>query len=166
MGRCLLSPTISSLTICQLSRTLLPCKLAFPKSCSTNSQLFQHGFCTSYSTSGGFCTKAALSEVGTKKEYSKIAADSTGSVPSSELLRVVEAAAKTGAQVWPPSLISLFYFYVIGKFLLKDWILTSCTNFSFFFAGVIGWFIELGNLYISVIKRFYLVHSFVLFMYL
>ncbi|KAH0719230.1 phosphatase IMPL1, chloroplastic [Solanum tuberosum] len=93
MGRCLLSSTISSLRICQLPRIRLP---AFPKSCSTNSQ---YGFCTSLSTSGGFCTKAALSEVGIKKEYSKIAADSTGSIPSSELLQVVEAAAKTGAQV-------------------------------------------------------------------
>ncbi|KAG5621912.1 hypothetical protein H5410_007130 [Solanum commersonii] len=123
MGRCLLSSTISSLRICQLPRIRLP---AFPKSCSTNSQYgfcttknncqflprirlpafpkscstnSQYGFCTSLSTSGGFCTKAALSEVGIKKEYSKIAADSTGSIPSSELLQVVEAAAKTGAQV-------------------------------------------------------------------
>ncbi|KAL3344828.1 hypothetical protein AABB24_023992, partial [Solanum stoloniferum] len=93
MGRCLLSSSISSLRICQLPRIRLP---AFPKSCSTNSQ---YGFCTSLSTSGGFCTKAALSEVDIKKEYSKIAADSTGSIPSSELLHVVEAAAKTGAQV-------------------------------------------------------------------
>lgn len=103
MGRCLLSSTVSSFRICQLSRILVPYKLAYPKSCSTNSQLFQHGFCTSLSsgakTSGGFCTKAALSEVGNKKEYSKIGADSTGSISSSELLQVVEAAAKTGAQV-------------------------------------------------------------------
>ncbi|XP_004233230.1 phosphatase IMPL1, chloroplastic [Solanum lycopersicum] len=93
MGRCLLSSTISSLRICQLPRIRLP---VFPKSRSTNSQ---YGFCTSLSTGGGFCTKAALSEVGIKKEYSKVAADSTGSIPSSELLKVVEAAAKTGAQV-------------------------------------------------------------------
>lgn len=119
MGRCLLSSTISSLRICQLPRIRLP---VFPKSRSTNSQ---YGFCTSLSTGGGFCTKAALSEVGIKKEYSKVAADSTGSIPSSELLKVVEAAAKTGAQVWLPFLI-WFYFYVLGNFLLKDWILSSC----------------------------------------
>ncbi|CAN4080348.1 unnamed protein product [Withania somnifera] len=102
MGRCLLSSTVSSFIICQLPRTLVPYKLAFPKSC-THSQLFQHGFCTSLlsgaKTSGGFCIKASISELGNKKEYSKICADSTGSIPSSELLRVVEAAAKTGAQV-------------------------------------------------------------------
>ncbi|MCD9644974.1 Phosphatase impl1, chloroplastic, partial [Datura stramonium] len=100
MGRCLLSSTVSSFRICQLPRILLPCnlpKLAFSKSCSTHSKFFQHGFCTSFST--GAKISAALSEVGNKKEYSKIGADSTGSIPSSELLQVVEAAARTGAQV-------------------------------------------------------------------
>ncbi|XP_060192135.1 phosphatase IMPL1, chloroplastic-like isoform X2 [Lycium barbarum] len=98
MERCLLSSTVSCLRICQLPRILLPYNLSFPRSCST-----KHGFCTSFSTraktNGAFCTKATLSELGNKKVYSKIGADSTGSIPSSELLQVVEVAAKTGAQV-------------------------------------------------------------------
>ncbi|XP_060192137.1 phosphatase IMPL1, chloroplastic-like [Lycium barbarum] len=89
---------IMVLRICQLPRILLPYNLSFPRSCST-----KHGFCTSFSTraktNGAFCTKATLSELGNKKVYSKIGADSTGSIPSSELLQVVEVAAKTGAQV-------------------------------------------------------------------
>ncbi|XP_070051458.1 phosphatase IMPL1, chloroplastic isoform X3 [Nicotiana tomentosiformis] len=99
MGRCLLSSTV----IPPL-RTLLPSdppKLAFPKNFSTHSAIFHYGVCTTGAkTSGAFCTKATLSEVGNnKKVYSKIGADSTGSIPSNELLQVVEAAAKTGAQV-------------------------------------------------------------------
>ncbi|MCD7448348.1 hypothetical protein HAX54_040794, partial [Datura stramonium] len=58
---------------------------------------FQHGFVQVSPLE----PKSALlyRRLGNKKEYSKIGADSTGSIPSSELLQVVEAAARTGAQV-------------------------------------------------------------------
>ncbi|KAL9375728.1 hypothetical protein Peur_032607 [Populus x canadensis] len=41
------------------------------------------------------CTKAALSEM----KYPKVAASSTGPIPPSQLIQVVETAAKTGAEV-------------------------------------------------------------------
>ncbi|KAE7995968.1 hypothetical protein FH972_000720 [Carpinus fangiana] len=67
------------------------------------SDKFQHGF-------GGIrffkakprrklCTEAVLSEIPNQKQYPKIGAQSTGSVPYSHLIQVVETAAKTGAEV-------------------------------------------------------------------
>ncbi|KAJ0975846.1 hypothetical protein J5N97_017811 [Dioscorea zingiberensis] len=44
-------------------------------------------------------TRAALSEFPTEKQYPKVGAQSTGSIPAAELLQVVETAAKTGAEV-------------------------------------------------------------------
>ncbi|KAG2688079.1 hypothetical protein I3760_09G077200 [Carya illinoinensis] len=67
------------------------------------SKKFQHGF-------GGIrflkvkpirelCTKAVLSEIPNHKQYPKIGAQSTGTIPPSQLVEVVESAAKTGAEV-------------------------------------------------------------------
>ncbi|KAG7962695.1 hypothetical protein I3843_09G077600 [Carya illinoinensis] len=67
------------------------------------SKKFQHGF-------GGIrflkvkpirelCTKAVLSEIPNHKQYPKIGAQSTGTIPTSQLVEVVESAAKTGAEV-------------------------------------------------------------------
>ncbi|GLT55136.1 hypothetical protein SLA2020_282840 [Shorea laevis] len=67
------------------------------------SDKFQHGF-------GGIrffkakprrklCTKAVLSEIPNQKQYPKIGAQSTGPIPLSHLIQVVETAAKTGAEV-------------------------------------------------------------------
>lgn len=48
-----------------------------------------------------FCTKAVLSpEIPSQNNYSKVAAESTGPIPSNQLLQVVEIAAKTGAEVY------------------------------------------------------------------
>lgn len=44
-------------------------------------------------------TKAVLSEVPNQNQYFKVGAESTGPVPSDQLLDVIESAAKTGAQV-------------------------------------------------------------------
>lgn len=44
-------------------------------------------------------TKAVLSEVPNQNQYFKVGAESTGPVPSDQLLDVIETAAKTGAQV-------------------------------------------------------------------
>lgn len=43
--------------------------------------------------------RAVVSESTSKRIFPKIAAESTGPIPASELLRVVESAAKTGAEV-------------------------------------------------------------------
>ncbi|XP_047307940.1 phosphatase IMPL1, chloroplastic [Impatiens glandulifera] len=48
-----------------------------------------------YSRLKTLCTKAQLSE----NRFSSVAAESTGPIPSDQLLRVVEIAAKTGAEV-------------------------------------------------------------------
>jgi myo-inositol-1(or 4)-monophosphatase len=45
------------------------------------------------------CTKAVLSEIPNQKQYPKIGAQSTGPIPPSQLIQVVEIAAKTGAEV-------------------------------------------------------------------
>ncbi|KAM3742178.1 hypothetical protein ACB098_07G051100 [Castanea mollissima] len=45
------------------------------------------------------CAKAVLSEIPNQKQYPKIGAQSTGPIPPSQLLQVVETAAKTGAEV-------------------------------------------------------------------
>ncbi|KAM4088204.1 hypothetical protein ACB094_07G053000 [Castanea mollissima] len=45
------------------------------------------------------CTKAVLSEIPNQKQYPKIGAQSTGPIPPSQLIQVVETAAKTGAEV-------------------------------------------------------------------
>lgn len=45
------------------------------------------------------CAKAVLTEVSNQSNYPKVGAQSTGPIPSSQLLQVVETAAKTGAEV-------------------------------------------------------------------
>ncbi|ONK60969.1 uncharacterized protein A4U43_C08F24630 [Asparagus officinalis] len=46
-----------------------------------------------------FHTKAVISEILNEKKYPKVAADSTGPITAAELLKVVESAAKAGAEV-------------------------------------------------------------------
>ncbi|MFQ6662592.1 hypothetical protein Gotur_030388 [Gossypium turneri] len=45
------------------------------------------------------CTRALISEVSNQRQYPKVAAKSTGPIPPSQLIEVVETAAKTGAEV-------------------------------------------------------------------
>ncbi|XP_042456379.1 phosphatase IMPL1, chloroplastic-like [Zingiber officinale] len=47
----------------------------------------------------GFRTRAALSVSPTERRFPKISAESTGSIPPAELLKVVETAAQAGAEV-------------------------------------------------------------------
>ncbi|PON45573.1 Inositol monophosphatase [Parasponia andersonii] len=49
--------------------------------------------------SRSFSIKALISEVPNQKQYAKVAAHSTGPVPATQLIQVVETAAKTGAEV-------------------------------------------------------------------
>ncbi|KAF2302639.1 hypothetical protein GH714_000541 [Hevea brasiliensis] len=44
-------------------------------------------------------TKAVLSELPNQRQYPKVAANSAGPIPPSQLIQVVETAAKTGAEV-------------------------------------------------------------------
>ncbi|OVA12398.1 Inositol monophosphatase [Macleaya cordata] len=64
---------------------------------------FQHGVrrMLSFTTSPTrtFSIKSVLSEIPSEKRYPKIGAESTGPIPSKQLLEVVEVAAKTGAEV-------------------------------------------------------------------
>lgn len=45
------------------------------------------------------CIKALMSEVSNQRQYPKVGAKSTGPIPPSQLIEVVETAAKTGAEV-------------------------------------------------------------------
>lgn len=64
---------------------------------------FQHGcdrnLCLITKPIRTSCTKSVLSEIPNQKQFAKIGAGSTGSIPSDQLLQVVESAAKTGAEV-------------------------------------------------------------------
>ncbi|XP_034887669.1 phosphatase IMPL1, chloroplastic isoform X1 [Populus alba] len=71
-------------------------KLCVPQRFSENSQCGLQRFqLLSMKLARNVCTKAALSEM----KYPKVAASSTGPIPPSQLIQVVETAAKTGAEV-------------------------------------------------------------------
>ncbi|CAA2934398.1 phosphatase IMPL1, chloroplastic [Olea europaea subsp. europaea] len=61
------------------------------------------GFCRTlpftFRASRTLCTKAVLSEVPNQSPFSKVGAESTGPIPSEQLLQVAATAAETGAQV-------------------------------------------------------------------
>ncbi|PSS02621.1 Phosphatase [Actinidia chinensis var. chinensis] len=101
MGRCSVQSPITPLRFFQIPRSILlfnhPKVSLPPNSCrqSQPSRGLQHGFCKRTS----LCTKAVLSEISSQKQYPKVAAESTGPIPSIQLLQVVEIAAKTGAEV-------------------------------------------------------------------
>ncbi|XP_011626601.1 phosphatase IMPL1, chloroplastic isoform X6 [Amborella trichopoda] len=61
----------------------------------------KHGIQLSFDTNsmGGFRCGAILSDVERERNYRKIGSQSTGSLSANQLLELVEAAAKTGAQV-------------------------------------------------------------------
>ncbi|XP_010276157.1 PREDICTED: phosphatase IMPL1, chloroplastic [Nelumbo nucifera] len=111
MGQSLISSTTfsQSLRHCQIPKSVLPLiqqNLLLPLNftrgyCSFRS--LEHGFpriipCATTPTRR-FCTKSLLSEIPNEKRYSKVGAESTGPIPSKQLLEVVENAAKTGAEV-------------------------------------------------------------------
>ncbi|XP_052191162.1 phosphatase IMPL1, chloroplastic [Diospyros lotus] len=103
IGRCLLgscSPTPLRL-FCQIPRSVHP-KFSISPNCPFPRlpRGFEHGFFNAVpSRTASLCTKAVSSEVSTQKQYPKVASESTGIVPASQLLQAVEAAAKTGAEV-------------------------------------------------------------------
>ncbi|KAF7121163.1 hypothetical protein RHSIM_Rhsim13G0131200 [Rhododendron simsii] len=114
MGRCLLSSQLTPLLFSQIpsiSLSLAHCRSISCKKYQPQKKkrlLLLHGFGiytpffnSSTPSSSSSCTKAVLSpEIpNQKKNYSKVAAESTGPIPFNQLLPVVETAATTGAQV-------------------------------------------------------------------
>ncbi|KAI3988561.1 hypothetical protein MKX01_011458 [Papaver californicum] len=79
-------------------------KLGIPKF-HQNVKFYGNGFCknlsftTAITPRRSISIKSVLSEFPNEKSYSKIGAQSTGPIPSKQLLQVVELAAKTGAEV-------------------------------------------------------------------
>lgn len=64
-----------------------------------------------------FLTKAVISEIPNEKKFPKVGAESTGPIPAAELLKVVESAAKAGAEVMekkvPSFKIFVLFLYII-----------------------------------------------------
>ncbi|KAL3523001.1 hypothetical protein ACH5RR_015835 [Cinchona calisaya] len=100
---------MAPLRFCQKSTSILPCncpKVSCFRSFSANLASFRsskNGFCRPPSIKAiparTLSTKAVLSEVPNQKQFFKIGAGSTGTIPSKQLLQVVLTAAETGAQV-------------------------------------------------------------------
>ncbi|KAL6561861.1 Phosphatase impl1, chloroplastic [Orobanche gracilis] len=94
MGRCIIASYSISPPQFYRKHTSTPSiklpRFSFMRRSSANSQPLEHGF---------FTTKSVLSKIPNKNQYFKVGAESTGSIPSNQLLGVIETAAKTGAQV-------------------------------------------------------------------
>ncbi|KAL0695866.1 hypothetical protein Bca4012_063046 [Brassica carinata] len=104
MGRSLIFSGTMSMRITHLPRSSLP--LTNPFSFRTAvTRNFGHGLLCSTISSNSFKstttlrTKAVVSEVSDQKHYPIIGAKTTGPISPAHLLQVVEAAAKTGAEV-------------------------------------------------------------------
>ncbi|KAL6502216.1 Phosphatase impl1, chloroplastic [Orobanche hederae] len=105
MGRCIIASHCLSPAQFYRKPTSIPSvkppRLSFLRRLIANSQQLEYGFfrklpsCRRASSS----TKSVLSEIPNEKQYFKVGAESTGSIPSNQLLGVIETAAKTGAQV-------------------------------------------------------------------
>lgn len=100
MGRCLVSFSNIPLRFSHVPRSFPPlnhpnqCQILRPSDNSLCSYQNFRGF--TVKPVGKFCAKAVLSEI----PYQKVGAKSTGPIPPSQLIQVVETAAKTGAEVW------------------------------------------------------------------
>nr|GMD11698.1 phosphatase IMPL1, chloroplastic [Ipomoea batatas] len=99
MGERLLSTAMSPLRFSHRPITILPCNRSNFPFLNANLQPLRYGFERVLSLRRSICAKAVMSEVESKKEYLRIGADSTGSIPADQLLEIVQAAAKTGAEV-------------------------------------------------------------------
>lgn len=120
MGRSLIFSGSMSMRISHLSRSSLPLanQFSFRTVVTKN---FGHGLCSrnSFKSTTTLRTKAVVSEVSDQKHYPRIGAKTTGPISPAHLLQVVEAAAKTGAEVQISSLYT--YNYPNLLFLLEDW---------------------------------------------
>ncbi|CAL9016221.1 unnamed protein product [Prunus brigantina] len=103
MGRSLVFSPNLPVRFSQIPRSILPPNQP-NQSLSLNSrEQLQHGFqrfgLSFAKPTRTLCTKAVLSEIPNQKMYVKVGAKSTGPIPISQLIEVVEKAAKTGAEV-------------------------------------------------------------------
>ncbi|KAK6150213.1 hypothetical protein DH2020_017738 [Rehmannia glutinosa] len=96
MGRCIivsssaLKPSLFSRKTTSIRSIELP-RFSFPSNLSANSKPLKYGVCrTLPSCTRALSTKSVLSEVPNQKQYSKIGAESTGPIPSAQLLGVIE----------------------------------------------------------------------------
>ncbi|KAL0398135.1 UNVERIFIED_CONTAM: Phosphatase IMPL1, chloroplastic [Sesamum radiatum] len=110
MGRCIIlsSSTLNPSRFSPKPTSILPFerpRLSFLTSLPANSLPLKCGFCrtrpspSTFRCGKAFSTKAVLSETPNQRRYFKVGAESTGPIPSDQLLDVIETAAKTGAQV-------------------------------------------------------------------
>lgn len=101
MGRSLIFSGNMSMRISHLPRSSLPLQNAFSNRTVTKN--FRHGcsrlLSNSLKSTTRLQTKAVVSEVSDQTHYPRIGAKSTGPISPAQLLQVVEAAAKTGAEV-------------------------------------------------------------------
>ncbi|ESQ33713.1 hypothetical protein EUTSA_v10007962mg [Eutrema salsugineum] len=102
MGRSLIFSGNMSMRVSHLHRSSFP--VTNPSSsCRVLTRNFRHGFSrvlsNSIKSTTRLRTKAVLSEVSDQTHYPRIGANSTGTISPAVLLQVVEAAAKTGAEV-------------------------------------------------------------------
>lgn len=108
MGRSLIFSTNFALRFSQKPRSILPPSLPSQSIPLNSRQQLQNGsqrFGLSIpKPARTLCTKAVLSEIPNQKQYVKVGAQSTGPIPASQLIEVVEKAAKTGAEVCSLSL--------------------------------------------------------------
>ncbi|XP_027088993.2 phosphatase IMPL1, chloroplastic isoform X1 [Coffea arabica] len=106
----LLSPTLTPSKFCQKHTSILPRnypKVSYFRSSNANLDSFRgcrDGFCSIPSFKAmptrRLCSKASVfSEVSNQKQFFKVGAESTGPIPSKQLLQVVQTAAETGAKV-------------------------------------------------------------------
>lgn len=110
MGRCIIlsSSTLKPSRFSRKPTSIFPFgrpRFSFPRSLPASSQPLKCRFCgtlpSTFSCRRAFSTNAVLSESPNQKHYLKVGAESTGPIPSDQLLDVIETAATTGAQVPP-----------------------------------------------------------------
>ncbi|KAK9937130.1 hypothetical protein M0R45_013941 [Rubus argutus] len=103
MGRSLVFSTNIPLRFSQTPRSILPPNLPSHYLSLHSRQQLQLGFqrfgLSIPKPTRPLCTKAVLSEIPNPKQYVKVGAQSIGHIPASQLVEVVEKAAKTGAEV-------------------------------------------------------------------
>lgn len=122
MGRSLVSFTNGPLRFSQLPRSFTPpsystqCQIT--RRNANSSSGYQKARVFTAKPMRTFSTKAVLSGI----PYQKVGAKSTGPIPPSQLIQVVETAAKTGAEVWFNFLCFCWFFnfqwYTVSFFLV------------------------------------------------
>ncbi|KAL5538910.1 hypothetical protein UlMin_045773, partial [Ulmus minor] len=100
MGKSLIFSPNVPLRLTQIPKSIFSPNLSLPLRFFKR---FEHGFqwipALNAKPTRILCTKAVISEIPNQKYYPKIASQSTGPIPASQLIEVVEKAAKTGAEV-------------------------------------------------------------------